>query len=203
LGNSAWDGFESDYIYQMKFAQGRKVVGLSLVELMIVLALAALLTSLAAPSMRSLWVQRSVLLAAEALVSDLRYARSEALQRARPVLVCQSDNGLSCAGDRSAWAAGWLVFVDSNANGALDTVNSDGPADDLLRVQSGLADMVSVSSNLSTGHTITYQATGLARAAAQTLLFTPVGSVPASQRAVCISLQGRPRIGSAGAATCG
>ncbi len=195
-------GFDSDYIYLMKISQGRRVLGLSLVELMLVLALAALLTSLAAPSMRSLWVQRSVLLAAEALVSDLRYARSEALQRARPVLVCQSDNGLSCAGDRLAWAAGWLVFVDSNANGALDNVNSEGPAEDLLRVQSGLTDMVTVSSNLSTGHTIAYQATGLAWAAAQTLLFTPADSVPASLRAVCVSLQGRPRIGSAGAATC-
>ncbi|MDO9280239.1 MAG: GspH/FimT family pseudopilin [Polaromonas sp.] len=172
----------------------RRVIGLTLVELMVVLAMMAVVTSLAAPSFRSLWVKRSVLLAAEALLGDLRYARSEALKRGRPVLLCQSSNGTTCSQDRAGWADGWLVFVDSNAA---------GPAKALLRVQSTLPALATIVSNVSTGHGITYQATGSAKSAAQTILFTPAGSEsPDSIRALCISLQGRARVGSAGATSC-
>ena len=86
-----------------------RAVGLTLVELMLVLVMMAVLTSLAAPSFRSLWVKRSVLQAAEALLGDLRYARSEALKRARPVLVCQSSNGTSLKLLAAAAARGGTV----------------------------------------------------------------------------------------------
>ena len=177
--------------------------GLTLVELMLVLTMMAVVTSLAAPSFRSLWVKRSVLLAAETLLGDLRYARSESLQRARPVLVCQSSNAMSCTRDGAAWAKGWIVFVDSNGSAQIDGDNADGPAEALLRVQATLPALASIVSNVSTGHSITYQATGSAKSAAQTIVFTPAGSVPPdSMRALCISLQGRARVGPAGAVSC-
>ncbi|MFT4991956.1 MAG: type IV fimbrial biogenesis protein FimT [Polaromonas sp.] len=177
--------------------------GLTLLELLLVLAMMAVLTSLAAPSFRSLWVQRSVSLAAEALLGDLRYARSEALKRARPVLVCQSSNGTLCTRDRAAWAVGWLVFVDSNGNAQVDAASDDGPTEDLLRVQSAQPGLASIASNVSTGHRITFQATGSAKSAAQTILFTPAGSGTSEHiRALCISLQGRARLGPAGATSC-
>jgi len=180
----------------------RRAIGLTLVELMLVLAMVAVVTSLAAPSFRSLWVKRSVLLAAEALLGDLRYARSEALKRTRPVLVCQSSNSTSCTRDGTAWADGWLVFADGNGNGQVDDAN-DGPPEELLRVQSALPSLAMIASNVSTGHSIIYQATGSAKSAAQTIVFTPAGSVPAdSIRALCISLQGRARLGPAGADSC-
>jgi type IV fimbrial biogenesis protein FimT len=180
-----------------------RATGLTLVELMLVLAMMAVLTSLAAPSFRSLWIKRSVQLAAETLLGDLRYARSEALKRARPVLVCQSSNGMSCTRNGGAWASGWLVFVDSNGNSQIDDENVDGPAEDLLRVQSALPALASIASNVATGHSITYQATGSAKSAAQTIVFSPAGGVlPDTIRALCISLQGRARVGLAGAVTC-
>ncbi len=177
--------------------------GLTLVELMLVLAMMAVATSLAVPSFRSLWAKRSVLLAAEALLGDLRYARSEALKRARPVLVCQSSNAMFCTREAAAWAKGWIVFVDSNGSAQVDGENADGPAEALLRVQATLPALASIVSNVSTGHSITYQATGSAKSAAQTIVFTPSGGAPPdSIRALCISLQGRARIGAAGAGSC-
>lgn len=181
----------------------RRAIGLTLVELMMVLAMMAVVTSLAVPSFRSLWVKRSVLLAVEALLGDFRYARSEALKRVRPVLVCQSSDGTTCSRDGAAWAQGWIVFVDSNGNAQVDGDNAEGPAEDLLRVQSALPALTSIVSNVSTGHSITYQPTGSAKSAAQTIVFTPAGSeLPGSIRALCISLQGRARVGPAGAASC-
>ncbi len=180
-----------------------RAIGLTLVELMLVLATMAVVTSLAAPSFRNLWVKRSVLLAAETLLGDLRYARSEALKRARPVLVCQSSNAISCTRDGAAWANGWLVFVDSNGSAQVEADNADGPAEAVLRVQLALPALASIVSNVSTGHSITYQASGSAKSAAQTIVFTPAGSVPPdSIRALCISLQGRARVGLAGAVSC-
>jgi type IV fimbrial biogenesis protein FimT len=180
----------------------RRPIGLTLVELLLVLAMLAVLSSLAAPSFRSLWVHRSVLLAAESLLGDLRYARSEALMRGRSVLVCQSSSGTVCNQKSAAWAQGWLVFVDSNGNAQVEADNAHGPAETLLRVQSAWPALASIASNVSTGHSITYQATGSAKSAAQTILFTPLGSGPEGLRALCISLQGRGRIGLAGAVSC-
>ncbi|MEA3394776.1 MAG: GspH/FimT family pseudopilin, partial [Pseudomonadota bacterium] len=66
--------------------------GFTLVELMVVVTIAVILLSLAAPSFRSMLVKRGVQSAADVLVSDLRYARSEALKRSSTVIVCNSLN---------------------------------------------------------------------------------------------------------------
>jgi type IV fimbrial biogenesis protein FimT len=188
-----------DTIGLMKY----RATGLTLLELLLVLAMTAVVTSLAAPTFRSLWVQHSVLQAAKALLGDLRYARSEALKRAQPVLVCQSSDGASCTRDREAWAAGWLVFVDTNGNAQVDDASNDNPEEVLLRVQMAPAALASIVSNVSTGHRITYYGSGSAKSAAQTMVFTPTGSgTPDGVRALCISLQGRARIGAAGASSC-
>lgn len=172
--------------------------GFTLLELLLVLAVTAVLAALATPSFRGLWVKRAVQAAAEALVTDLRYARSEALKRAVQVSVCRSGNGTTCMPD-GAWAEGWIVFVDRSEKGVVD------PGDEVLRVQSrppGLESMA--SNNPQYDHaSFTYEPTGLAKAATQTFILTPAGRADAgSQRLICVSSQGRARIAPAGSLAC-
>ena len=172
--------------------------GFTLLELLLVLAVMAVLAALATPSFRGLWVKRAVQAAADALVTDLRYARSEALKRVVPVSVCQSSSGTACT-PGGAWADGWIVFVDRNAKGVVD------PGDEVLRVQPRPPGLQSIASNNPQydNPSFSYESTGLAKAATQTFILTPAGSAPAnSQRLICVSSQGRARIARAGSLAC-
>ena len=62
------------------------------------------------------------------LVAQLTHARSEAMRTATRITLCPGTSG-GCAG--SSWENGWVVFVDANANAAVDsseTVIGVGPA---------------------------------------------------------------------------
>jgi type IV fimbrial biogenesis protein FimT len=167
--------------------------GFTLVELLVTVAIAAVLASLAVPSFRTMLVKRSVQAAADAFVSDMRYARSEAIKRSARVSVCSSSNGTSCSG--GPWKDGWIVFVDADGTGAFDA------GDKIVRVQQALTTIASVTPDRSLS--FIFQPTGFAKAATQTFLFTPTGSDGASfARVVCVSMQGRAGLRAEGVTTC-
>ena len=71
--------------------------GLTLVELLVVVGLVAILIGLAAPSMRGLISAKRVQGTTTELVTDLQYARSEALRRSHDVRVgFKATDSLSC-----------------------------------------------------------------------------------------------------------
>jgi type IV fimbrial biogenesis protein FimT len=63
------------------------VRGLTVIELMVVVAVAALLAALATPSLRGMLARQRVAAVNAELVTDLQYARSEAVARNREVYV--------------------------------------------------------------------------------------------------------------------
>ena len=84
------------------------------------------------------------------LQATLNLARSEAIKRNTGITICRSSNGTSCTGN---WQDGWIVFVDSNFDGAVDA-NTDP-----LRVHGGL---VAGNTLRFTQARISYANTGLA-----------------------------------------
>lgn len=180
----------------MKFRQ----FGFTLIELLVTVAMVAILASLAAPSFRTMLVKRSVQAAADSLMGDMRFARSEALKRSRRTVICRSTNGTSCAGTAGSWSVGWIVFVD------MDASNNVSAGDDLVKVQQALPNIASIQDDTTpanTIHTFKYEPTGWAKAATQTLSFTPTGNVPVgSKRLVCVSMQGRPSLRAEGTTSC-
>ena len=183
--------------------------GFSLVELMVVVALAVILLALATPSFRNMQLKRSVQAAADALVGDLRYARSEALKRSANVIVCNSLNGSSCmavcspavpnvCASTASWKDGWIVFADRNGNGAAD-------AGEILRVQDSLPELASIASSNPANDRLNFVflPSGGARAATQTFILAPVNSSASNvTRVVCVSSQGRAVLRSEGATAC-
>ncbi|WP_198411398.1 GspH/FimT family pseudopilin [Marinimicrobium alkaliphilum] len=96
----------------------RKERGFTLIELIVTLAVLAIVAGFAIPGFNSLIQSNRSVALAEDLLSAVNYARSEAVRRGQRVSLCASDNGTSCTGD---WVDGWIVVVDTATT---DTANA-------------------------------------------------------------------------------
>lgn len=156
--------------------------GFTLTELMVTLAVAAILVAVAAPSFRPLVQSNRMATQTNELLTALNLARSEAAMRGQQVSVCASTDGSSCANSTN-WATGWVVFTDgSGAAGVVDA------SDQLLRSWEALQ-----GSSVLTGDTgfIQYLPTGAAAAVASFQLSIPDGTGPSAPRNVCVTGPGR------------
>ncbi len=173
--------------------------GFTLIEMLVTVAVAAVLAALVVPGFQNLAARRYISAALDTLSSDYRYARSEALKRSTTVTICRSTDQASCAGAGS-WSDGWIVFIDGGAKGAVNT------GDVILRVQGPPAGILSIGQATlsSTLGYAAFEATGRTQTpATQTYILTPSGTkVTLGTRLMCISSQGRPSVRPAGTSSC-
>ncbi len=122
--------------------------GFTVVELMVVVAIIAVLAAAAAPNMGQFLAAKRAEDAARRIANDLTFARSEAVKRNAPVLLCANVSGTCAAASAAAdWAEGWRICHDLNADGNCDT---SAPADpNPMRVQSAPLGNSSVTGPLS------------------------------------------------------
>ncbi|MDQ2694950.1 MAG: GspH/FimT family pseudopilin [Pseudomonadota bacterium] len=138
-------------------ATGRTLRGITLVELVVVMALVAILTTLAVPALREIVARNQLASLEQELFASLTLARSEAIKRNQNVVLCPSANGTSCAGNARWWHQGWILFVDSNGNDTYDA-GTDPP---LLRAYAG-SDVATIQKNRITSN-VRFLANGTAR----------------------------------------
>ena len=117
--------------------------GFTLLELLITMAVATILLTIAIPSFQ--YVTNSNRIAGEinGLLGDLEFARSEAIKEGQYVSVCASADGQSCSNSQ-AWQSGWIVFVNPGNNPA---VTPGVPVLPLLRLQAGFSSTDTFVSN--------------------------------------------------------
>lgn len=96
--------------------------GVTLVELMVTIAVASILLTVAVPSFQDAIQRNRLTSATNNFVVSIHYARTEAIKRGRTITLCKSSSGTSCAtGTGTFWENGWIAFVDTDADGTLDT----------------------------------------------------------------------------------
>lgn len=106
-----------------------------MIELLVVLAIAAILAAVATPSMTGMINNMRQSSTITQLVGDLNRARSEAVKRNRRILVCPRGTDIACG---ASWGNGWLVCYDETLDGACDTAPVDGTNPNPMVVHSPL-----------------------------------------------------------------
>jgi type IV fimbrial biogenesis protein FimT len=107
----------------------RGMLGVTLVEMLTVILIAAILMAIGIPSYRSVTNSNRIASEVNGLLGDLQFARGEAIKEGQTVTACASTDGVQCTASNS-WRNGWIVFSDPNAN-----ANVDSAAEAILRVQ--------------------------------------------------------------------
>jgi prepilin-type N-terminal cleavage/methylation domain-containing protein len=115
----------------------RKVRGVTLVEAMVVLSIAAILLAAGAPSFISTVSGYRLDSAHSAMRDALLLARDTARNESTAVTVCTSSNGTACTS--STWQGGFIVFRDAGTAGTVDS------GDTVLSYQPAAASGITIS----------------------------------------------------------
>ncbi|MDN3517459.1 GspH/FimT family pseudopilin [Aquisalimonas lutea] len=118
----------------------------TLIELMITIALAVIVATVAVPSFRSTIDSSRISTATNDLIVGLSAARSEALSRGRPVSL--TTRTASCSQGRQDWQCGWRV-VDT---GDSSTIRQQDPAEPSVEIANAPGQVVYNPSGMLDGN---------------------------------------------------
>lgn len=99
--------------------QATQQKGFTLIELMVVIAIMAILLALAVPNMSKFLAQWRQASAVTAFSGSLRQARSEAIKSSRIVTMCPANTAQNACTDTTDFTNGWIVYLDVNNDGSL------------------------------------------------------------------------------------
>ncbi|MEM7054306.1 MAG: Tfp pilus assembly protein FimT/FimU [Pseudomonadota bacterium] len=157
--------------------------GFTLIELIIALAVLAILLSMAAPAMHDFQQRQKVVSTANELLAHIHLARTHAVSRRQITIVCPSSNGQTCS-NANRWEQGWIVFRDADRSGQPES------AAEILRIGAGMDGLLIDSA----GRThIRYQPEGTAGGSNLTIKLCDPNNAD-NARAVIVSNPGRPRV---------
>ena len=165
--------------------------GFTIIELMVAIAVLAVLAALAAPSFTPLIERWRVRQTVEGLRSTLYYARAEAVRRGGGVAIqklAQNTNGCTLAATQADWGCGWVVFADANGNGQWDS------GEELQRFDSHAPVLVTRSTSAATIRLDRWGGMAGLSAIGFTIAPHPRGIASPAARGLCVASGGRINI---------
>lgn len=144
--------------------------GFTLIELMVALAILAILLGIAVPSFGSMIRDSRASTLASELQGALQLARSEAVKRRQNVVVCRRRPDASTCENGADWAGGWLV---QQVGG------------DVIKVWDSVQGLAVVGPNAG----VTFRSNGMAGSASN-FAVTPSGCSGKQRREITVSVTG-------------
>ena len=168
--------------------------GFTLLEALVVLALLAVLLSLAGPNLQGMRQKHQMQSQAEQLQASLLLARSEALRRQQRVTLCVRESsagaGPLCA-TSGTWAQGWVMFVDGNDSGRREA------SETVLQLHGALPEFLKLQGNATVDRYISYGPQGRSQStsgAFQAGTLTLCGAGQNHVWRVVVNAVGKPRL---------
>jgi len=158
--------------------------GLTLIELLVTIIVLSILLAVAMPNFSSLIDDQRLKNAASDLYAALVYARSEAIKRNHFVAICAKNTASDGCLNATDWAKGWIVFLDSDGDGAPNA------ASDIIKKQDEIA---AIAFSGPSG-TVSYTGNGQLRASVSTFRAAKTENSAIPSRCVNLDLMGRPRM---------
>ncbi len=112
----------------------RTDAGFTILELLTTLAVVAILATIAVPGFTAMIRHDRAAAEVNGLHTSLNFARQAAIARNSYVVMCKSNDGVSCNHALSDWNSGWLIFdnLDRDSTAHVDpgepTLQVHGPA---------------------------------------------------------------------------
>jgi len=179
--------------------------GFTLVEMMVVIAIGAILLAVGVPSFTYMMDRTRVANEVNEVLADLALTRAEAITRRGRVIMCRSSAPTSptaiCDAASTDWTSGWIVFVDSTTTGV--AFQRDDPGEPIIRAYVSSSQQVTITAAPAlAGLTVTADGTVFVLdgnplsslgAATEPLRIDFSGSDPSNRRSVCVATTGRAR----------
>jgi type IV fimbrial biogenesis protein FimT len=170
------------------------------VETMAVMAIIAVLSGMAVPSMSAVMDSVKLSSASNVFLSGLHLARSEAIKRNSRAVLCKSKDGVACA-SQGGWEQGWIIFHDANNNGARETTET------IVHRELPLSASLRLTGNLSVAKYVSFAPTGSTKLLgggfqAGTLTVCNYSAEGGEARQIILNAAGRPRVQKAKVDSC-
>jgi type IV fimbrial biogenesis protein FimT len=134
--------------------------GLTMIELLVTLVIAAILLGVAIPTFQR--STRNAIVASQAndFAASLSRARAEAIKARRNVRMCPTSNNSSC-NSSTHWSTGWMMFVDTDGNGL-------AAATEILQIGEAMDQRASLTVPAAFDRWIQFRPTGVVQGSAGT-----------------------------------
>ena len=171
-----------------------KTQGFTLIELVMTMAIAGILVSIAIPSFNSIITSSRLTSYANDLVGALNLARSEAVRRGVSVTVRKVDNNsYTKIGAGVNWEKGWDVFADMDEDGKFDV------GDALIRTYAELQSSYTLRGNNNFINFIRYTPLGISNNIGSFVICdnSDGNNVPEANtsKLITVNFSGRPHMG--------
>lgn len=159
--------------------------GYTLLEMLIALVIGVILLTIAVPSFQTQIRNARVSAAANDLVGSLMLTKSESIKRNSFVSICKRNIAATECLSTGGWEQGWLVFVDSDADGVIDD-------EEIIYEQEALPATLTFRGTSEATNRVTYRPNGLTNlTTTQTIVLCDKRGFGDDARGIIITILGK------------
>lgn len=166
--------------------------GFTLLEMLVMLAMIAILVTIAVPSYAFLINAGRLTTATNDMLLALHMARSEAIKQRTRVTICKTsapDASTPVCDPAAEWQQGWLLFVDGGTWGRIDV------GDVILWRHQDISAWADISTGKTFSHYVSYLPAGVSQGSGGLRNDTIRICVSGNRRDIIVNIAGRPRLG--------